>query len=260
MELFDTHAHLDHPQLAEQSDEVLARARAAGVRYVMAIGTTLASSRRCAEIAASQVDIWSSAGIHPNHVSESAAGDWDGIVALASQPHVVALGETGLDLYWKDTPLADQQDFFDRHIRLSQQLQLPLVIHQRESAAEILVMLREARQRGPLCGVMHSFTGDESMAAECVALGLHISFAGMVTFKKSDDLRRVAAAVPSERLLVETDSPYLTPHPHRGKRPNEPALIVHTAACLAETRGLGLAELAALTTQNSLSLFRRKAV
>jgi TatD DNase family protein len=259
MELFDTHAHLDDPQLAAQTAAVLDRARAAGVRYVMAIGTTLGSSQRCCEIAGANADVWSSAGIHPNHVAEAAPEDWDAIVELANQPKVVALGETGLDLYWKDTPLPDQQDYFDRHIRLSQQLGLPLVIHQRESAAEILTMLREARQRGPLSGIMHSFTGDEAMAAECVDLGLHISFAGMVTFKKSDDLRQVAAAVPLDRLLVETDSPYLTPHPHRGQRPNEPALVVHTATCVAEERGMKLADLAAATTQNALTLLRRPA-
>jgi len=257
MELFDTHAHLDDPQLSGQTAEVLARARSAGVRYVMAVGTTLESSRRCLEIARANADVYSSAGIHPNHVAEAAADDWDAVVALTDSPEVVALGETGLDLYWKDTPLPQQQDYFDRHIRLSQQTGLPLVIHQRECAAEILAMLREARQRGPLRGIMHSFTGDEAMAAECVDLGLHISFAGMVTFKKSDDLRRVAAVVPADRLLVETDSPYLSPHPHRGQRPNEPALVVHTAACVAEARGMPLDELARLTTANALALLRR---
>jgi len=257
MELFDTHAHLDDPQLADQTADVLARARSTGIRYVMAIGTTVGSSQRCLEIARAHQDVWSSAGIHPNHVAEAAAGDWDGILALAECAEVVALGETGLDLYWKDTPLPQQQDYFDRHIRLSQQFGLPVVIHQRDCATEILAMLREARQRGPLRGIMHSFTGDEAMAAECVDLGLHISFAGMVTFKKSDDLRRVAAAVPADRLLVETDSPYLTPHPHRGQRPNEPAMVVHTAACLAEARGMPLGEFARRTTENALALLRR---
>jgi TatD DNase family protein len=257
MELFDTHAHLDDPQLSAQSAEVLARARAAGVRYVMAIGTTLESSRRCAEIAAADDHVRSSVGIHPNHVMEAADGDWEAIVRLAQQPQVVALGETGLDLYWKDTPLDRQQDYFDRHIRLSQQTGLPLVIHMRESGGEILAMLREASTRGPLRGVMHSFTGDEALAADCVELGLHISFAGMLTYKKSDDLRRVAATIPADRLLVETDSPYLSPHPHRGVRPNEPALVVHTAACLAEVRGASLEEIAAITTANALALFRK---
>src|SRR5205823_10658845 len=139
------------------------------------------------------------------------------------------LGETGLDRYWDYTPFDVQQDYFDRHLRLSQQCHLPFIVHTRESDADVLTMLRDARTRGPLAGVMHSFTGTAETATECVELGMYISFAGMVTFKKSDDLRAVAAAVPADRLLIETDSPYLSPHPLRGKR-NEPANLVHTAA------------------------------
>jgi TatD DNase family protein len=159
-------------------------------------------------------------------------------------------------LYWKDTPLAVQQDYFDRHIRLSQQTGKPLVIHQRQTAAEILAMLTAARRRSPLAGVMHSFTGTAEQAAEFLALGLFISFAGMVTFKKSDDLRAVAATIPADRLLVETDSPYLSPEPFRGKQPNEPARVVHTAECLAQVRGVSLAELARQTAANARALLR----
>jgi TatD DNase family protein len=201
--------------------------------------------------------VWATAGIHPNHAAEAEAGDWEAIARLAGQPRVVALGETGLDLYWKDTPLAVQQDYFDRHIRLSQASGLPLVIHLRETAAEILAMLREARQRGPLAGVMHSFTGTAQEAAEFLNLGLYISFAGMVTFKKSDELRQVAAGVPADRILVETDSPYLSPEPFRGKRPNEPARVVHTAECLARLRGVHFTEFARQTTENARRLFGR---
>src|SRR5439155_17986275 len=157
--------------------------------------------------------------------------------------------------YWKDTPLPLQQDFFDRHIRLSQATGLPLVIHLRETVAEIFGMLREARQRGPLRGVMHSFTGTAAEAAEFLDLGLHISFAGMLTFKKSDDLRVVAAGIPADRVLVETDSPYLSPEPFRGKRPNEPARVVHTAECLATVRGISLNDFARQTTANAHALF-----
>jgi TatD DNase family protein len=178
-------------------------------------------------------------------------------VRLTNEPQVVALGETGLDLHWKDTPLPLQQDYFDRHIRRSQQTGLPLVIHLRETAAEILAMLREARQRGPLRGVMHSFTGTAEQAEAFLALGMHISFAGMVTYKKSNDLRAVAATIPADRLLVETDSPYLSPEPFRGKRPNEPARVVHTAECLAQVRGVMLDDFARQTTANALALFRR---
>lgn len=257
MDLFDTHAHLADDQLAADAAAVIERARHAGVTHILSVGTDVASTRKCIELAAAHEGIFASAGIHPNHAAEAADGDWDQIVKLAADERVVALGETGLDRYWKDTPLPLQQDYFDRHIRLSQQTGLPLVIHQRESAAEILSMLGEARQRGPLVGIMHSFTGTAELAAEFLAVGMHISFAGMVTYKKSDDLRTASRTIPADRLLVETDSPYLSPEPFRGKRPNEPARVVHTAECLACERGVSLAELAAQTTANALALFRR---
>lgn len=257
MDLFDTHAHLDDAQLAADAAGVIERAAAAGVTRILAVGTTAASSRNCLALANQHVGVWASAGIHPNHAAEAQAGDWDEIVRLSGEPRIVALGETGLDLYWKDTPLPLQQDYFDRHIRLSQQTGLPLVIHQRESAAEILAMLLEARKRGELRGVMHSFTGTAEQAAEFLSLGLAISFAGMVTFKKSDDLRAVAATIPAHRLLIETDAPYLSPEPFRGKRPNEPARVVHTARCVADARGTSLEELSRQTTANALALFSR---
>ncbi len=259
MDLFDTHAHLDDEQLSSVVIGVVERAAAAGVSRILAVGTTAASSRNCLVHATHFPRVWSSAGIHPNPAAEALAGDWDEIVKLSSEARVVALGETGLDLYWKDTPLPMQQDYFDRHIRLSQATGLPLVIHLRETAAEILTMLTAARRRGPLTGIMHSFTGTADQAAAFIDLGLHISFAGMVTFKKSDDLRAVVAVVPEQRLLVETDSPYLSPEPFRGKRPNEPARVIHTAACVAQARGVSLAALAEQTTHNALALFSRMA-
>jgi TatD DNase family protein len=255
--LFDTHAHLADEQLAANLPAVLERAQRTGVRQILAVGTTLATSRTCLQIARESPGVLASAGIHPNHAAEAEPGDWDEIVKLAGEEPVVALGETGLDLYWKDVPLAVQQDYFDRHIRLSQQLEMPLVIHLRETAAEILAMLSEARRRGPLRGVMHSFTGTAEQAREFLDLGLAISFAGMVTYKKSAALRDVAAAVPIDRLLVETDCPYLSPEPVRGQRPNEPAHVVYTAACIAEVRSLPLAEFARRTTANAQGLFRR---
>jgi len=257
MYLFDTHAHLADEQLLPVAAAVIERARQAGVTRILSVGTDLVSTRACIELAEGHNGVFASAGIHPNHVAQAQEGDWDEIVRLAQSQRVVALGETGLDLYWKDTPLPLQQEYFDRHIRLSQETGLPLVIHQRESAREILVMLREARQRGALRGVMHSYTGALAQAEEFLALGMHISFAGMVTFKKSDDLRSIAKTIPADRLLVETDSPYLSPEPFRGKRPNEPARVAHTAECLARERGVSPAELAAQTTASALALFTR---
>jgi TatD DNase family protein len=258
MSLFDTHAHLDDEQLAADVAGVVQRAAAVGVTRILAVGTTAESSRHCLACAEKHSGVWSSAGIHPNHAAEAQPGDWDEIVRLSGEQQVVALGETGLDLYWKDTPLAVQQDYFDRHIRLSQSTGLPFIVHLRETATEILTMLREARQRSPLGGVMHSFTGTAEQAAEFLDLGMHISFAGMVTFKKSDELRATAAAIPADRILVETDSPYLSPEPFRGKRPNEPARVVHTAECLAQVRGVTLEDFARQTTANAQALFRRR--
>jgi TatD DNase family protein len=256
MHFFDTHAHLASEHLAADLPGVLSRAKAAGVTTVLSVGTQLSSSRRCCELAGANVGVLASAGIHPTHAGEAVDTDWDEIVRLASgNSNVVALGETGLDNYWKEVPFALQQDYFDRHLRLSQQLNLPFIVHQRECMVEILAMLRAAALRGPLKGVMHSFTGTTDEAAECLGLGLHISFAGMVTFKKSDDLRAVAKTIPTDRILVETDSPYLSPEPFRGKRSNEPARVVHTAECLAQVRGVSLAGLAEQTTANARALF-----
>jgi TatD DNase family protein len=254
LELFDTHAHLDDDQFADPA-AIVAKANAAGVGNILAVATTLASTEACLRYARQIPGVLASAGIHPNHTHDAQPGDWERVASLSREKEVVALGETGLDKHWDFAPFALQEDYFDRHLRLSQQLDKPFIVHVRECFPEVLAMLRAARQRGPIRGSMHSFTGDLDEMRECVDLGLHISFAGMVTFKKNDDLRAVAKAVPGERLLIETDSPYLSPHPHRGVRPNEPALVVHTAACLAEVRGVSLEELGKLTTANAKLLF-----
>lgn len=254
--LFDTHAHLDDEQFESRLDDVVAGAREAGVQSIVAIGTTAESSGRCVEIAAKYDGVYASVGIQPNYCAAAADGDWDTVVRLAGDPHVVALGETGLDRYWDYTPFEVQQDYFDRHLRLSQQTGLPFVVHMRDCGDDILAMLRSAGDRGELSGVMHSFTGDIQLAKACLELGLYISFAGMVTYKKSVELREVAATIPHDRLLMETDAPYLSPHPKRGQRPNEPGLVAHTARCLAEVRGVDLETLAEQTTANARRLFR----
>ncbi|MFV1965552.1 MAG: TatD family hydrolase [Pirellulaceae bacterium] len=254
--LFDTHCHLDDAQFDDDRDGVVARARGAGVEAILAVGTTCALSRVCIDLAARYDLVSAAVGIQPNGCGESSDGDWDHIVALADKPHVVALGETGLDRYWDDTPFDVQQDFFDRHLRLAQQRDLPIIVHMRDCEADTLEMLRAARARGPLRGVMHAFSGSEPGAAECMELGLHVSFAGMVTYKNSIELRQIAAAIPANRILIETDAPYLSPHPKRGQRPNEPARLIHTATCLAEQRGESIASFARQTTENARTLFR----
>jgi len=253
--LIDTHAHLDDDKFDADRDLVIERAKAAGVSSIIAIGTTAANSAAVNRLAQQYEGIFASVGIHPNHAAEAAADDWDKVVKLAQEPRVVALGETGLDRYWNDTPFELQQDFFDRHLRLMHETGKPIVIHMRDCLDDMLAMLREAHKRAPLIGVMHSYTGDATAAAECMALGLYISFAGMVTFKKSTELREVAASLPAERILVETDSPYLAPEPFRGKR-NEPAYVVHTARAIAESRGVSPEDFATQTTANAERLFR----
>ena len=252
--LCDTHAHLDQEEFNDDRTEVIARAAAAGVEQIVAVGVTAASSEAGLELAQQWPGVFAAVGIHPNYCAQAAGDDWQRVLALVRRPKVVAIGETGLDRHWNYSPFPLQQDYFDRHIRLSQQTGLPFIVHTRESEADVMAMLREAAGRGPLRGVMHSFVGDAAMAAECLELGLYISFAGMVTFKKSEPLRQVAATIPADRLLVETDSPYLSPHPLRGKR-NEPAHVVYTLSCLATVRGVTADELAAQTTVNARQLF-----
>src|SRR5205823_2885019 len=158
-------------------DDVIRRAREAGVESFLAVGTTLESSQRCLELARRYPFIRASAGIHPNHCAEAAADEWDRIIALTASPEIAAIGETGLDRHWNDSPFALQQDFFDRHIRLSQKTGLPFIVHMRDCEADVLAMLREAASRSPLRGVMHSYTGTAEGAAECLQLGMYISFA-----------------------------------------------------------------------------------
>ena len=257
MQLYDTHAHLDDEPFAANLEEVVSRASAAGVADIVAIGTTADSSEKTTGIAERFDCVHAAVGLQPNDCAQVQSEDWDRIVRLSQHPAVVALGETGLDRYWDYTPFDVQQDYFQRHLTLSQKIGLPFIVHMRDCETDVLESLRDARRRGPLSGVMHSFTGSAVTARECLELGLYISFAGMVTFKKSDALRAVAASIPADRLLIETDSPYLSPHPVRGQRPNEPALVVHTARCLAEVRGTELEQLASQTTANAHRLFQR---
>jgi TatD DNase family protein len=254
MPLFDTHAHLDQPEFDDDRAEMIARAEAAGVAPMLAVGITAESSAAVVRLAQQYSSVHAAVGIQPNYCGQAAPDDWQWIVDLVTQPRVVAIGETGLDRHWDYTPFDVQQDYFARHLELSREKGLPFIVHTRDSDADVLAMLREAARGGPLRGVMHSFTGTAETAAECIALGMHISLAGMITFEKSEALRAVAATVPIDRLLIETDSPYLAPHPLRGKR-NEPANLVYTAQCLADVLGLSLEVLAERTTANAKRLF-----
>jgi len=255
MTYFDSHCHLDPMRYGADLPGVLARARTAGVSGMAVIGTRALDSEAAAGLAAREPGLVAAAGIHPNDTAEAEPDEWDRIVALVERGRVAAVGETGLDWYRTTAPAEVQREFFDRHIRLAQTAGLPLVIHARESTRDCLDMLRTAAGRGPLAAILHSFTGTVAEAAEAIDLGFFLGFAGMVTFRSAADLREVAKTVPLERLLVETDSPFLAPEPLRGKR-NEPANVVHTAACLALARGEPLAGLAAATTANARRVYR----
>jgi len=259
MDYFDTHAHLDQEEFDADRDAVIDRARRAGVKTILCVGISVGSSRWAIALAETHREVLAAVGIQPNHCAEADDDDWDRIVAMADNPRVVALGETGLDRYWDFSPFELQREYFDRHLRLAQRLELPVVIHCREAEADLMPMLREAVARGPLSGVVHSFSGDGPMAEECLRLGLCLSFSGAVTYtnKKFRPLRELAAGIPADRILIETDSPYLTPHPLRGKQKrNEPANLFLTAASLAELRREDPEEFAAATTANARRLFR----
>ncbi|MGE3806813.1 MAG: TatD family hydrolase [Gemmataceae bacterium] len=253
--LIDTHAHLDDERFEADLPAVLERARQAGVDKVVTIATTGPSSVRSVELAAAHTMLWATVGLQPNNLAQCQPTEWDDVIRLATAKKVVGLGETGLDRHWDYTPFAQQEDYFARHLELARQHGLPLVIHCRKAEADTVRMLRADFERhGPVKGVMHSYTGDWPTAEATLAMGLFVSFAGMVTYKNAQDLREVAARVPLDRLLVETDSPYLAPVPVRGQR-NEPAHVAHTARLLAEVKDVEPAILCEQTTRNAHTLF-----
>ena len=254
MFLIDTHAHLDEQSFEADFDEVIQRAHAASVKGMVTIGITLDSCRRAMALAEKYPAVRAAVGIHPNYVSQAAFEDWGLICEMAKHPRVVAVGETGLDRYWDHAPLELQVEYFERHIALSREIGKPFIVHCREAEPETLEVLNRAAQEGPLNGIMHSFCGSPETAARCVELGMMLSFSGMITYKKNEALRQLAASVPRDRLMVETDCPYLAPTPHRGKR-NEPAFVQQTAKVLAEACNLTLPEMAELTSENAKRIF-----
>ncbi len=254
MQLFDTHAHLDSEQLQPHLDEILALADDGSMR-INAIGTDPRSSQRCLELAKKHADVFAAVGLHPNYCAKFDESHWQAILEIVDDPVVVAIGETGLDKYWDDCPFDVQLKWFSRHIDLSFEKQKPLVIHTRECESEMIETLESSARDGRIIGIMHSFAGSADAAKRCLDLDMYISFAGMVTFKKSTELREVAKLIPDDRILIETDSPYLSPHPFRSKRPNLPMRVESTAECLAEVRGVTVAEFAAQTFENANRVF-----
>jgi TatD DNase family protein len=254
--LIDTHTHLFDDRFSKDLPAVLERAAAAGLERVVCLGIDRESSIESVAIANRFPLVVAAVGIQPNSVAEAKPGDWEEIVRLAeTEPRVVAIGETGLDRYWDKTPFPRQEELFAKHIELARRLNKPFVIHCREAEADIVRVLRaEFAAHGTIRAVMHSFTGDLDTAKACLEMGLYISFAGMVTYPSAQNLRDVAKEVPLDRLLVETDCPYLAPQPVRGKR-NEPGFVTHTAALLAQVKQVSFAEIEEHTTRNAKALF-----
>lgn len=254
MRLFDTHAHLHFPDYAEDLDAVLERARAAGVRGMVSIGTDRDTNRATVELAKRLPDVWATVGIHPHDAAEATEADFEEMERLASEEaRVVGFGEMGLDFFRNLSPPDVQRKVFRRQIDIARRARKPVVIHCRDAHAETLAILADERA-GEMGGVMHCFSGDVEVARRCLALGLYISLAGPVTYKNARALPEVARFVPEDRLVVETDCPYLPPTPHRGKR-NEPAYVALTAAFVAELRGVAPESLGAAVTANAATLF-----
>jgi TatD DNase family protein len=254
--LVDHHCHLDFPQLAEDREAVIRRAKAAGVGVIVTISTRIRRLPEILAIAESDPDAYCSVGTHPHQAHEELDIGVDEIVRLAQHRKVVAIGEAGLDYHYKHSTPEAQAQGFRRHIAAARATGLPLEIHSREADADTARILAEEQGKGAFPAILHCFTGGRELARAAVALGLYVSFSGVVSFKKSDELRAIAAEVPLDRLLVETDAPFLAPEPHRG-RTNEPAYVVHTAAAVAKARGISPEALAAATTENFFHLFTK---
>ncbi len=252
-DLFDTHAHLHFPGFDEDRDAVLARARAAGVRRMVTIGTDAETSRAALALAERHADVWATAGVHPHDAAESDAAAQAEVERIAAERRVVAIGEIGLDFFRNLSPPETQERVLRRFLALARRLRKPVVLHCRDAHAEILALLGEERVV-EVGGIMHCFSGDVAIARRCLDLGLLISLAGPVTYPNARALPDVARFVPGDRLVVETDCPFLPPQGYRGKR-NEPAYLTITAARVAELRGEPLDDLAARTTANACRLF-----
>jgi TatD DNase family protein len=254
--LVDSHCHLDFPDFAGELDAIVERARAAGVARIVTISTKVKKHGDLLAIVEIFPDVYCSVGTHPHSAHEELYITTADLVAATRHPKVVAIGEAGLDYHYDYSPRDAQERGFRNHIAAARETGLPLVIHAREADDDVARILEEETGKGAFPAVLHCYTGGPDLARRAIALGLSISFTGIVTFKKSDDLRAIAASLPADRILVETDAPYLAPGKYRGKR-NEPAYVVETAKILADTRGVSFDELARQTTDNFFRLFSK---
>lgn len=254
--LVDSHCHLDFPDFAEERADIVARALAAGVERMVTISTRVKQFPTILEIAETYDPVYGSVGTHPHNAGEEGDVTADQLVKLAEHPKVVAIGEAGLDYFYDKAPRDAQARSFRAHIDAARRTGLPLVIHSRDADDDMAAILEEESGKGAFPFILHCFSSGRALAEAGVKLGGYVSFSGILTFKKSEELREIAAALPLDRLLVETDSPYLAPVPFRGKR-NEPAYVAYTAKVLAETLGMTGDEIARITTDNFFRLFKK---
>ncbi|MDE0703043.1 MAG: TatD family hydrolase [Rhodospirillaceae bacterium] len=254
--LVDSHCHLDFGSLAEDRAAVLDRAWRAGVETVVTICTRLSRFGEILEITKAHERIYCSVGVHPHNTDDEGIENAAELIEKTALRKVVGIGETGLDYFYTNSHPETQRASFIAHIAAARETGLPLIVHARDADRETMEILTAERERGAFPGVIHCFTGSRALAERAIALGLYISFSGILTFKKADELRAIARDLPEDRLLVETDAPFLAPVPHRGKT-NEPSFVVHTAQCLASVREMPLDRLAQVTSDNFYRLFNR---
>jgi TatD DNase family protein len=252
----DSHCHLNYKGLIETQAEVLARARAAGVETMLNISTRESEWGDVVATAEREPDVWATIGIHPHEADAHPDVDTAKLIAAATHPKVVGIGETGLDYYYDHSDRAQQRASFRAHIAACRETQLPLIVHTRDAEEDTAEILADEMAKGSYLGVIHCFTASGAFADTALALGLYISISGIVTFKNAKDLQETAARLPADRLLIETDSPFLAPIPHRGKT-GEPAFVADTARFLANLRGVSVEELAAQTSANFRALFSK---
>lgn len=254
--LVDSHCHLDFPDFAEERAAIVARAKAAGVGRMVTISTRVRKFPQILAIAEEFDDVYCSVGTHPHNAAEELDVTTDELVRLATHPKVVAIGEAGLDFFYDKAPRDAQAQGLRTHIAAARETGLPLVIHSRDADTDMAAILEDETGKGAFPFILHCFSSGAELARVGVALGGYVSFSGILTFKNSAEIRAIAAGVPHDRLLVETDAPYLAPVPHRGQR-NEPAFVANTAAVLAEVVGVSADEIAAITTANFFRLFTK---
>lgn len=256
MMLIDTHCHLDFPKLADQIDDVMARASEANIKQMVTICTRVREFDKIARIAEQHDNVFCSVGTHPHYAQDESDILVDEIIALASHPKVVAIGEAGLDYHYDNSPRDIQKTVFRNHIEVARQTGLPLVIHTRDADEDTITILKDEMAKGAFPALIHCFTASRELSQEVLDMGLYISLSGVLTFKNSTDIQDIAKDLPLDRIFVETDAPFLAPAPHRGKT-NEPAFTLHTAQKLADLKELPLEEIAQATTENFYRLFTK---